>query len=543
MKKSTEDMLLEAKIITQEQLEAAQNHPTNKLKTLEQSLIELEMTTENNISKTREQHENSVNLSLYDINYNFVKVVPEKYLRSNIVIPYYQDNEKGIVYIAMTSTSNYSVIDDIRSFYGARRVITKIADEESILNTLDEIFKSLNSFDNESFSFEIIDSEEEEEEEEELLDDQSPIIKLVNDIISKAIISNISDIHIEPQLKSDTRVRLRLDGELVDYTTVPRKWHSQLISRLKIMANLDTSNRLEPQDGEIRFKYNNRLINLRLSTLPLMTKEKIVIRLLGNASSIKPLEEIGFNEESYTMIVDALNKKKGMILVTGPTGSGKSSTLYSALNRINKSNINITTIEDPVEIKMPGLNQVQINKRLTFSSVLRSILRQDPDVVMLGEIRDAETAQIAIKAAFTGHLLLSTLHTNDSVSTILRLLDLGVEPYFLVDALTLVISQRLVRRICPHCKVDDPENTVILSNMLGEEIDGSLKKGTGCKKCSHTGYSGRFVVQEVLDVQLIKDHIIRGDVTKYKVEKTLFKDGLEKAKKGLTTLDEVLPLR
>jgi type IV pilus assembly protein PilB len=381
---------------------------------------------------------------------------------------------------------------------------------------------------------------------------QPPIIRLVNQILSDAAAAGASDIHIEPQ-EEFLQVRQRVDGLLRDVLTIPHHLQDQTISRLKIMSGMDISERRKPQDGRSRLRFEGRRIDLRVSTLPTHFGEKIVIRLLNSERAILPIDEIDLSPAHLNAMRSFLKRPQGMILVTGPTGSGKTSTLYTSLNSIKSSNNNIITLEDPIEIQLPGVNQMQINSKagVTFAGGLRSILRQDPNVILVGEIRDQETAEIALQAAQTGHLLLSTLHTNDAPATITRLLDLGIQPFLVASSLLGIVAQRLVRRPCPSCAVPELPSADAIEKAGGRArlpADGRWVVGKGCQQCGMTGIKGRIAIHEVLEVNDEIRELISSRASEQAIRKaakqagmrTLFEDGLEKAAQGLTTLDELL---
>lgn len=544
-KKRLGDLLVEMGKITDKDLQKAlfyQKKTQGKVM-LGTILVELGIITSSEIADAlAHQGHKRVYLDDHDFDVELVKKMTERMLRENEVIPYGLDEEKGILYLAMSNVMNYKVADEVRALYGVKKVEGCSSSRDEIIRAIDNIFTF--SIDP-NMKAEFI--EENDDDDDDLLADDSPIIKFVNDLLARAVGMGVSDIHIEPQIKRDTRVRFRVDGELIEYTNVSYKWHSQIVSRIKIMSNLDISKRYEPQDGEIRFKYSTSTVNLRVSILPLVHKEKIVIRVLGQSSDLLPLDKVGLTEANRRKIEEKIVKKQGMILVTGPTGSGKTTTLYAMLNSINVPTKNISTIEDPVEIKIFGLNQVQINKRISFADTLRSLLRQDPDVIMVGEIRDTETAGISVKAALTGHLVLSTLHTNSALATITRLMDMGIETYLIADALEIVVSQRLARRICSNCKVEDVEGLKVLKNVYPEEFKElgieKIYKGEGCKQCNNTGYKGRVPVQEVLMVDdELKGFMIKRDldaIRDYGVKNLMLYDGLEKIKSGDTTFEQI----
>ena len=397
------------------------------------------------------------------------------------------------------------------------------------------------------------------EDEYELVDPEKlakgvqlpPIIRLVNLILSDAASAGASDVHIEPQEKC-LQVRQRVDGMLRDVLTIPHHLQDQTISRFKIMSGMDIAERRKPQDGRSRLRFEGRRIELRVSTLPTQFGEKVVIRLLNSDRAILPIDQINFAPHPLRMMKGFLARPQGMILVTGPTGSGKTSTLYTALNSIKSSSNNIITLEDPIEFQLPGVNQTQINTKagVTFASGLRSILRQDPNVILVGEIRDHETAEIAMQAALTGHLLLSTLHTNDAPGTITRLIDLGIAPFLVASSLLGIVAQRLVRRPCPDCAVAHHPDEELLEKIGGAarlRADGKYVVGQGCPKCTGSGTKGRLAIHEMLEINsevrdLITSRGSEGAIRKAARRngmRTLFEDGLEKAAQGLTTIEEV----
>jgi general secretion pathway protein E len=394
------------------------------------------------------------------------------------------------------------------------------------------------------------------EEAEDVLDvsNKAPIIKLVNTILFQGLKLRASDVHFHPYPER-TQVRFRIDGILYDMDSVPRKAHEAIISRVKVMGKMDIAERRLPQDGRATIKLGDGEVDVRISSVPTTNGERIVMRLLDKSAKIYTLEEIGLSQKNLVMMRDYVTWNHGIILVTGPTGSGKTTTLYGSMAEIDTTQLNVLTIEDQVEYSLPGISQVQVNvkKGLTFAGGLRSFLRQDPDVMMVGEIRDLETAEVAIRAALTGHLVFSTVHTNDAPSTITRMVDQGVEPYLVASSLILVIAQRLVRTICPHCKTMSPVNDEWLAKLKKmdikpEQIDGQVAHGQGCDECFHSGYSGRTAIYEFMPVdEILRTQIMEGSTaTQMKrsaIERgmiTLRMDGQEKVLNRLTTPDEVL---
>ena len=378
--------------------------------------------------------------------------------------------------------------------------------------------------------------------------EEPPVIKLVNILISDAVKDRVSDIHIEPEIGA-LRVRYRIDGILHEVHNLPKKLQNVIISRIKILAEMDIAESRRPQDGKIRVKLENKDLDIRVSTFPTVHGENVVMRLLDRSSILLGLKDLGFTRENLEIFSKMILQPNGIILVTGPTGSGKTTTLYSALSTISSMEKNIITIEDPVEYELPLIRQTQVNPKadITFANGLRSILRQDPDVIMVGEIRDKETAEVAIQASLTGHLVFSTLHTNDAPSSLTRLIDMGLEPFLISSSLILIVAQRLVRQICPKCKEEYSPSTAALQD-LG--LDDKIKffRGKGCPACKNTGFIGRIGIFEILALNETIRKMVEGrnsaDAIKKKaIElglKTLREDGLEKAKQGLTTIEEIL---
>jgi general secretion pathway protein E len=382
---------------------------------------------------------------------------------------------------------------------------------------------------------------------------EAPVIRLVSLLITNALETRASDIHVEP-FENRLHVRYRIDGVLHDVESPPKRLSAAVISRIKIMANLDIAERRLPQDGRIRLRVQGKEIDLRVSTVPTMHGESVVMRILDKGGVALDFDRLGFEEDTLKRFLDVLMQPHGILLVTGPTGSGKTTTLYTALDRLNQPDVKILTVEDPVEYQMAGINQIQVKPQidLTFANALRSIVRQDPDVIMIGEIRDLETAQIAVQSALTGHLVLSTVHTNDAPSTMNRLLDMGVEDYLLTSTIVGILAQRLVRTLCPHCK----ESYVALPELAEQmnlrkftkDRDITLWHAKGCNQCSHTGYTGRISILEMLPItdeirSLVMKHATATDLRAEAIREgmvTMYEDGLRKALKGVTTFEEVL---
>ncbi len=482
------------------------------------------------------------------------RLSPE-FCKAHHVIPIRRDGRR--IVIGTSRPDDLFVLEEARRLLGGRPVRHVLVTEADIALILD--MHTQGEVQDEAINDILSDIEEDDVavvEEKSAAEDfekqagEGPVIRYVNLIIQTALREKASDIHIEPGEKR-LKVRFRIDGVLFDMMSPPWKMHAAMISRLKIMANLDISERRLPQDGRIRALVAGRKLDLRVSTLPTVSGEKCVIRILDNKSISVGLDELGFGEESLQIWRSQINQPNGIILVTGPTGSGKTTTLYSSLREMDTQRLNVSTVEDPVEYHLDGIAQVQIHDRIgmSFSAALRSLLRQDPDVIMVGEIRDAETARIAVQAALTGHLVLSTLHTNDAPSTVTRLINIGVEPFLIGAALNSVLAQRLIRRTCQHCRTpleltDEAREFAELQGVSASQ----LFEGSGCERCRQTGYAGRLGIYELLVLDdVTRDAIARNpNVTEFRrmcIERgmvTLRQDGMLKAAKGMTTIEEIL---
>jgi type IV pilus assembly protein PilB len=463
------------------------------------------------------------------------------------------------LYVAMADPLNVLALDDLRRTRPNMQIIPLITTEKAVTDflnnaqtqvssSIDEIIKGVDDSD-----VELAKEKGEEINLDKLVEsgEEGPVIKLVNLMLVQAIKDRASDIHIEP-FEKIIKLRYRVDGMLYNSTAPPKSLQSAITSRIKIMANLDIAERRLPQDGRFRIKIAGRDIDLRVSLLPTVHGEKIVMRVLDKGNLNSNLESLGLDPDDLEKFRQAIDAPHGMMLMTGPTGSGKTSTLYAVLTQLNTSDTNIVTVEEPVEYQMVGVNQVPVKPEigLTFASGLRSILRQDPDVVMVGEIRDSETADIAVKAALTGHLVLSTLHTNDAPGAIARMIDMGIEPFLVSSSLLMVCAQRLIRKICPHCKevTQMPPDVTKRLGMTADDAAATFYRGRGCSRCKETGYMGRMAILEVLLVSsAMRDQILHNASAKVLKElaakegmKTLTMAGLSKARQGLTSLDEVL---
>jgi general secretion pathway protein E len=477
------------------------------------------------------------------------------FLRQHLIMPLLID---GSVAIVVANPFKLSIIDEIKLLVGLQSpvyvasgtviidAINKYYPLEGAKQMIDELEEEQGAIDQD------LDISAFDDQDILTMASQAPIVKLVNHILFQAVKRGASDIHIEP-FEKEVRVRYRVDGVMFLAFTPPKRVQGALGSRIKIMANLNIAEKRKPQDGRIEIKVAEKPIDIRVSVLPVAHGERIVMRLLDKSKTALGIEKLGLSKRDYEVMVNTIMQPNGIILVSGPTGSGKTTTLYSILGRLNQPDVNIITVEDPVEYQIQGLNQVQVNDKieLTFAAALRSILRQDPDVVMIGETRDAQTAQIAIQASLTGHLVLSTIHTNNAPATITRLIDMGVEPFLISSSVIAVIAQRLVRVLCQACKqVYTPDETVIKALGVSQEsIQGiTFYKAVGCDQCSQVGYKGRMPIFEIMQMTGALAHLITQKADAHVLLQQALKDGmimlvydgLDKIKQGLTTVDEVL---
>jgi len=506
-------MLVAANLLNEQQIEKAIALQQKEGGRIGSILVRLGYIEENTLLEflSKQYGIKSLDLNKVEIDSTIIKLIPTEVVQKYTVIPVHRVG--SVLTIAMLDPSNIFAIDDIK-FMTGYDVDVVVATETAIKATMAKYYDTsalnlqqvLKSMDVTDEGLDIL-SEKDAEEQVDLRElkealEEAPVVKLVNLILTDAIKKGSSDIHIEAYEKK-FRVRYRVDGILYEVMNPPLKLRAALTSRLKIMAELDIAERRLPQDGRIKLKIKDREIDLRVSTLPCLFGEKVVLRILDKGSLSFDLTKLGFEQKSLEDLTKAIHSPYGMVLVTGPTGSGKSTTLYSALQQINEIGINIMTAEDPVEYNLVGVNQVQMKEEigLNFAVALRSFLRQDPDVVLVGEIRDYETAEIAVKAALTGHLVLSTLHTNDAPSTITRLLNMGIEPFLVASSVILIIAQRLVRRICKECKEEDKVPHSVLTDLGFSEQEANsvvCYKGKGCPNCNDTGYRGRIALYEVM---------------------------------------------
>jgi len=552
------EMLVKSKLITEDQLKKALAQQSTAGGRLGSNLVKLGFLTEEDITSflSKQYGVPSINLAHFEIDQSVIKLVPAEIAQKHMVIPI---NRKGsVLTVAMADPSNIFAIDDIK-FLSGFKVEPVVAAETSIKNAINKHYDSaglvkdiLQGFDDREVA-----TVEEGDEGPDVGDlqratEDAPVVKLVNLILSDAIKKGASDIHIEPYEKS-FRVRYRIDGVLYDTMQPPMKLRAAIISRAKIMAQLDIAERRLPQDGRIKIRMGQKEIDFRVSTLPTIFGEKVVMRLLDKSNLQLDMSSLGFDPQALQLFEKAILAPHGMVLVTGPTGSGKTTTLYSGLHRLNTVETNIMTAEDPVEYNLAGVNQVQMKAEigLNFAAALRAFLRQDPDIIMVGEIRDYETAEIAIKAALTGHLVLSTLHTNDAPSTVSRLINMGVEPFLVAASTNMILAQRLARKICNSCKeeITVPRQALVDVGFAPDESKAlSCYQGKGCMECNDTGYRGRVALYEVMPItEDIKDAILQGASVNEMKElgrkhgmKTLREAGLQKIREGMTTIPEIM---
>jgi len=555
------ELLLRERLITPVQLKSAMEEQRSTGGRLGHYLTKLGYLEENELTAflSKQYGVPSINLHDFEVDGEVLKLIPKEVVVRHQVVPVNRSGNTLIV--AMADPSNIYAVDDIK-FVTNLSIEVVVASEGAIAEAIEKYYTSNVSFEDVMLDFSVEDEEfeieDDIEEDVNVLDleksaGDAPVVKLVNLILLDAIRKGASDIHVEPYEKS-LRIRYRIDGMLYEVMKPPLKLKHAITSRVKIMSSLDIAERRLPQDGRIKLKLGRgKEMDFRVSVCPVMWGEKIVLRLLDKSNLQLDMTKLGFEAEVLKEFKESLAKPYGMILVTGPTGSGKTTTLYSALSELNKSTVNISTCEDPVEFNLYGINQVQMHDDigLNFAATLRSFLRQDPDIIMVGEIRDFETAEIAIKAALTGHLVISTLHTNDAPSTVSRLLNMGVEPFLVASSVNVVGAQRLVRKICKECAapIEIPEQTLLDIGVPPEQVAGvQAMRGTGCRVCNNSGYKGRLAVYEIMTIrEEIREFILNGASTlEIKREavrtgmKTLRMSALTKLIEGVTTIDEVV---
>jgi type IV pilus assembly protein PilB len=547
------DILLEDGLITSDQLSVAVDQHQTLGRSLGRVLVDQGILSETQLVAALAQQIGLrfIDLSDFPVDGSALARIPGSVCRQHMAIPI--GFEDGRIVVAMADPANVFAADDIRTISGYE-VLPAVATRADVAAAIDRYYRADSDLDDLTTALE--DADEATGDDlaglKEVVED-APIVKFVNLLITQAIQDRASDIHLEPT-EQDLRVRYRIDGVLHEVMRSPKSIQSGVISRLKIMADINIAERRIPQDGRLSVSAHGKKVDLRVATLPTVWGEKVVMRILDNSTARLDLSELGFTQNNYERYSESFGKPYGMILVTGPTGSGKSTTLYATLNILNRPEVNIITVEDPVEYRLPGISQVQTNTKagLTFASSLRSILRSDPDIVLIGEIRDHETAQIAVEAALTGHLVLSTLHTNNAPSAITRLTEMGIEPFLVGSAVDAVLAQRLARRLCMKCKeaYTPTEETLTAAKVNWDLSTGipTLYRPVGCPSCSNTGYKGRMALHEVMMVneeieRLAVEHAPATEISAAALRSgmvTLRNDGMTKVLNGVTSIDEIL---
>ncbi len=554
-KKRLGDILLDRDLITQEQLEQALSEQQNSNKRLGKMLVDLGFISEEEIAQALNQQLGVLLLSEEDkesINTEAINLLDENYIREERVVPIRLEGQ--VLILAMEDPQNILVRDEVEEKTGfdvIPRIATPTETQELIDKylTAENIGQFINNIDQIDFDQFVDDTEDDDEETIELEEGDSVLVNIVNKIIKTGVQYEASDIHIEPT-ENKTRIRYRIDGVLHKLMQFPKKVHPAIISRIKVMSGLDIAEKRKAQDGRINAEFDDVKADLRISILPFTLGEKVVIRIFDKTNVNLDFDFIGFSDRNLRRFKGLIERPNGIILLTGPTGSGKTTTLYTTLNYLNQETKNIVTIEDPVEYQLEGINQATVNEKkdFTFARVLRIFVRQDPDIIMVGEIRDRQTAETAIKAALTGHLVFSTLHTNSAAGTISRLINMGVEPFLLADSIIGVVAQRLVRRVCPECKVVSEEVKEYQFLPDDWQQGNEIYEPRGCDKCNDIGYKGRTAIHELLVVNDdLKEAMIRKDssskiqkIAKKEGMKTLLADGLRQIREGITTLEEVI---
>jgi type IV pilus assembly protein PilB len=551
------DILVRDGLITADQLKRALSEQRGTGMRLGYTLVKLGFIEETEITKmlARQYRMPAVDLSRFEVDPKILKLISADIAAKYTVLPL--KREGRTLTIAIADPNNVAAIEDIK-FITRCDIFPVIAGEYTLRNAIDKYYQQsdaqlqslLKSVEDEGLDdLEVVEDQQDEEVKASELAEDAPVVKLINGLLSDAVKRGASDIHIEP-FEHEMRVRYRVDGALQEVMRPPVKMRAALTSRVKIMAQLNIAERRVPQDGRIKLKMGSRVIDFRVSTLPVLFGEKIVLRILDKGNLTFDLSKFGFEPKAEADLMKAILNPYGMVLVTGPTGSGKTTTLYSALSKINTIEVNIMTAEDPVEYNLMGINQVLVRNEvgMTFAAALKAFLRQDPNIIMVGEIRDLETGSIAIKAALTGHLVLSTLHTNDAPSTVTRMIDMGIEPFNVASAVNLIVAQRLVRRICVDCKQEWDYSDEEMHAFAIDRSEGPFFKGNGCDTCNGTGYKGRQGLYEVmLMTSPLRRAVLKGASTEELRETavaegmlTLRMDGLVKVKRGVTTLEEVV---
>ncbi len=553
------DLLLSQGLVTREQLTQALREQRTSDQRLGYILVKQGVIDELELTKVlaRQYRMPAVDLTHFDVDPKILRLIPADLALKRMVLPL--KREGRTLTCAVADPADQGLLEDLK-FITRFDLFPVLAGEATLRALLEKHYETsdeqlqtiLREMEGMGDDVEVVQEEEDEGAAMQAAVDDAPVVKLINGVLTDAVQRGASDIHIEP-FEHEIRIRYRIDGSLVEVMKPPLRMKAALTSRVKILASLNIAERRMPQDGRLKLKMGSRVIDFRVSTLPVLFGEKIVMRILDKGNLTLDLTKFGFEPKAEQDLMRAILNPYGMVLVTGPTGSGKTTTLYSALQRINTVDTNIMTAEDPVEYNLPGINQVQVRNEigLTFASALRSFLRQDPNIIMIGEIRDLETGGIAIKAALTGHLVLSTLHTNDAPSTIVRMIDMGIEAFNVASAVNLVVAQRLVRRICVRCK-EPAQYTEAELKVLSSDVDlvrnYQFMKGTGCDDCSGTGYRGRAGLYEVMAMSpAIRRLVLVGASTTELRDQavaegtlTLRMDGMRKVERGITTVEEVV---
>lgn len=544
LRKRLGDLLVESGVISDEQLDYALKNKSRDEK-LGDFLIKENVLTEQQLIEVLEFQLGipHITLTKYAIDPELLQLVPRELAKRADIMPVRRDKNKLL--IAMSDPMDYFAIEEVRMATGCQ-IETSIAAKDDLYRTITKYYDLQASMDAALSEVAANTSEV----QQEITDEDSPIVRLVNQIIANGVAQRASDIHFDPQ-ETEYKVRYRVDGVLKTERSLPKHMQNMMTARVKIIGGLNITENRIPQDGRIKVNIEFKSIDIRLSTLPTVYGEKIVMRILDVSNAATDIAHLGFTEKNEEMFKKMIEKPNGIVLITGPTGSGKSSTLYAALSNLNNEEVNIITVEDPVEYQLDGINQIQVKEEvgLTFAAGLRSILRQDPDIIMIGEIRDRETAQISIRASLTGHLVLSTLHTNSAIESIARLQDMGIEPFLISSSLVGVLAQRLVRQICRDCSTEvEPtvrEKQIFANNCFDV---GKIRKGRGCSACGNTGYRGRLAIHELLPIDRGLKDLILNQASGYEISDymksagyyTLLQDGLLKVLEGVTTTEEVL---
>lgn len=547
------DILVEKGYVTPNQMnQALAWQKEHRDKRVGQILMELGFVSESQVldALASRLHLNIVDVAQLSVDLQAVGKVSREVCEKNLILPVSLQGHN--MEIVTNDPLNYFALEEVRQQTGCHLEIS-LSEEEPLRKAISYYFAEVSArkaATQANVDFAVVAQDEIEIEDLESGDDEAPIIRLLNSLIERAIKTEASDIHIEP-FETETKVRMRIDGVIMEYVTIQRNIHAPLIARIKILSNLDIAEKRIPQDGHFRVTLEGGSVNIRVSILPTVFGEKAVLRIMAATTHMDHADHFGMDDYSYNQFAPMLNHPNGIIYITGPTGSGKSTTLYMVLDYLSGRNVNISTIEDPVEKNLPGINQTQVNPvaGLTFDVGLRALMRQDPDIIMVGETRDGETAGTSVRAAITGHVVLSTLHTNDAVSSIVRLEDMGVETYLVANSLVGLVAQRLMRKVCPNCSTEMP-TTEQERNFLGEDIK-TIRRGAGCSRCNHTGYSGRIAVHEIVAIdnqirRMIINHSPVEEISAYAREhqhmRTLKESGLILVKEGKTTPEELLKI-